>query len=586
MTVTADMELAASPGADEHVLSTLMTVNDPSNAQESLPSYRDIPPTPQLLINVKERYIRPDAQPEDEMDEDDIRTRRYWKRWGNRAAKELVKVIDKEKLQRSVKRRELVYSARVREPKYRKDSEESDGSSDTGISLLTTSSMAVDKVAFNDKAKKKNVKNKENEQRVDWEKFARKRTGMIDRMMRNDASALGAMVGGDFSSVDVNARERAADIMSAEERRMLTQCAYRRGLEGSSKSQSTENVITLWPKRPLTGKPTRPILQNAMPPALRPASRTNTSRPQSRSSVTFSPIKSELLPSRGCTPTPANIKQRLDKTKRSGSALIHHFPVANDRQNSSFSRSSKSHSIVSNSVPNSVKKYMEGVKGLPDFEGTFSRRVRQRIRRTVSALDRIVGDGDELDMIAEIPGEKGRYTVDDYANRPKYPQRVLITPQLASVIKTDIKYRMGRPRLHQIKRHDISYFDKQNPPVDRSHRNLLIFNWLLSISDDDFELSDEPEIVDLEGELAEYKNVLRHDDVMSRDHSSLSHVSGGLSDADGFSMSRFSGDDDDDIDDDHVSFGASGDDDDTKTEGDRMSPGMSYLSSSRPDSHT
>ena len=70
---------AASPRADEQLLRTLMQVNDPKNS-DPLPSYRDIPPTPQLLNNVRERYIRPNDEPEADMDEDDVRTRRYWKR--------------------------------------------------------------------------------------------------------------------------------------------------------------------------------------------------------------------------------------------------------------------------------------------------------------------------------------------------------------------------------------------------------------------------------------------------------------------------------------------------------------------------
>ena len=119
-----------------------MLYNDPSNS-DPLPSYRDIPPTPQLLGNVKERYVRPNDEPEADMDEDDVRTRRYWKRWGGRAAKELVRTINRERTQKQVRRREPIYSARVREPVYRKESDSSSDSDGTGISLLTTSSVRL-----------------------------------------------------------------------------------------------------------------------------------------------------------------------------------------------------------------------------------------------------------------------------------------------------------------------------------------------------------------------------------------------------------------------------------------------------------
>ena len=516
------------------------------------------------------------------MDEDDVRTRRYWKRWGGRAARELVKTIDRERAQKSVRRREPIYSARVREPVFRKDDDSSSDSDATGISLLTTSSVRLTdlgKVKFASRSPRR--KNSE-KPRVDWEKFARKRTGLLEQMVRADASALGTLVSGGAEALEVNAREKAIDLMSREEVDMLTRAAYGKGLCGSNKSQSTENVMTLWPH----------LRKKRVTSALKPMSASTagataaTSRPMSRSSVTFSAnLTRSHPPSRGVTPTPQQVRLQVQSRARSGSTSA----VIKLRQSAPgvLSRVERNQSLArgteSNVVPEAVRKYMEGVKGLPDFEGTFTKRVRERITRTVSALQRIVGSGDELDVIAEIPGEKGRYTIDDYAARPKYPQRVLITSQLASVIKSDIKIRMGRPRLHKIRKHDLASFDAQNPALDRSNRNLLIFNWLSSLNERDFDVTAPPEIVEIEGDAAQpYKNVLRHDDVMttnsnvdaaSRAQTSLSHVSGG--DGSDFDMTSF--------DDDHVSLGASDVDDDTRTEGERLSPGMSYLSStSRP----
>ena len=129
---------------------------------------------------------------------------------------------------------------------------------------------------------------------------------------------------------------------------------------------------------------------------------------------------------------------------------------------------------------------------------------------------------------------------------------------------------------HEILQIDINYFDKQNPPIDRSHRNLLIFNWLISITDDAYDMMDPPEIVDLEGQMAEYRNVLKHDDVMSSRHgnggetTTISHISGSGCDggASEFTMSAYSAGDEEDDEVDHVSLTPS----DEHTEGTRMSP--------------
>ena len=57
----------------------------------------------------------------------------------------------------------------------------------------------------------------------------------------------------------------------------------------------------------------------------------------------------------------------------------------------------------------------------------------------------------------------------------------------------------GRPRRKPIKSRDVKIWDEECPRLDRSHRNLIIFDWLRNVEEDAYEIRDPPEIEDIEG---------------------------------------------------------------------------------------
>lgn len=63
---------------------------------------------------------------------------------------------------------------------------------------------------------------------------------------------------------------------------------------------------------------------------------------------------------------------------------------------------------------------------------------------------------------------------------------------------------MGRPRYHEIRTSDLELFNLDQPELGRSSRNLMIFNWLLSL-DETYELCSEPGIQDLEGKPPKHR---------------------------------------------------------------------------------
>ena len=74
-----------------------------------------------------------------------------------------------------------------------------------------------------------------------------------------------------------------------------------------------------------------------------------------------------------------------------------------------------------------------------------------------------------------------------------------MAPSLARVITSDIRGRVGRPRRKQIKSRDVKIWDEECSRLDRSHRNLIIFDWLRNVEEDAYEIRDPPEIEDIEG---------------------------------------------------------------------------------------
>ena len=163
-----------------------------------------------------------------------------------------------------------------------------------------------------------------------------------------------------------------------------------------------------------------------------------------------------------------------------------------------------SHDLVPSRVSTSFaapqSRQQEELREMLGGNTEFTQKARQKIQKTFRQLDERTGFGDPKNIISSIPEEKKCYTAMEYGRVHRYPQNIRIAPQLTKVIKEDIASRMGRPKRHEIKTHDVKRFNKEQPSLGRQHRNLLIFNWLNALEEDDYDSKSEPDIFDIEGD--------------------------------------------------------------------------------------
>lgn len=132
-----------------------------------------------------------------------------------------------------------------------------------------------------------------------------------------------------------------------------------------------------------------------------------------------------------------------------------------------------------------------------DLRRGLTKRVQKKIMSTTMAINLVTGYGEsnEQQRVIGRHEEFPSYVDEDYCSVPKMVQRIRITPDLSMVIKDDIRVRMGRPRYHEIKTRDLEVWNR-GQLLNRSHRNLKVFNWLHSLKENEFEKDIEPYIDD------------------------------------------------------------------------------------------
>lgn len=132
-----------------------------------------------------------------------------------------------------------------------------------------------------------------------------------------------------------------------------------------------------------------------------------------------------------------------------------------------------------------------------DLRRGLTNRVQKKIMSTTMAINLVTGFGETNQRQTMIGRheEFPSYTDEDYCAVPKMVQRIRITPDLSLVIKDDIRIRMGRPRYHEIKIKDLEIWNR-GQVLNRSHRNLKVFNWLHSLKENEFDKDLEPYIDD------------------------------------------------------------------------------------------
>ena len=447
-------------------------------------------------------------------DEETLMTRKFWENWAAEATKSLLADLHETK---GIEE-ELVFSGKCGpEPKFHTlERSESSESIRTDISLLACSEHEMARLPRKGRKRRK-APAKPKTPQVNWEIFARERKGMLDRFIQADASRIeGYMKNRTAPIQNVIQRSKATDVMTKQERRMLMDCAYGRGLTlaQDSKSYSTENIVNIV-KSPAPQR---------LPESTTPVQTTRGVRWEGDARTEGNMYSKRT----GRAPSPADIVQSLDK-KRPESAIAALNPPDEDNVDSSRASSAASsrltyvhyagHTLPARSCrfdPGSrasspaptmitmaptaaLRRKHSTVHGLPDLEGVFSSKVKRKIRHTVADLSRATGYGDRTDVCVPIEEEQGVYTDTDYARHPRYPQNIRIAPHLSRVIREDIVDRMGRPRRHEVRMADLQSYDADQPALGRSHSNLLIFNWLNDVTESGYDTLQVPDIADLEG---------------------------------------------------------------------------------------
>ncbi len=409
-------------------------------------------------------------------DDEAVKTHQYWQKWAKEATKALLAGTKEEKPEP-----EPIYTGHCgREPKFRRSN--SLESIETNISLLTCSSLnqGAAKKIVRRKKKRKNVV-PQREIKTDWEIFAKARTGgMLDKLIRRDNAKLEGMGHGVTG-------KSAIELMTEEERHLLLSTGYSKGLLLTStrqKSHSTANVLAILPP-----DDREKLSYNGND------SRSSTATPGS--DFQRRNLQKKVAAARAVSPKV--IGRQVKAMPRPESAI----PIITDSARSTMQRSfsilDNAHNLDYDQL--APRTYQAGLLGVPDYEqhGQVSRKVKQEINATLYSLNKMTGYGDPTDVGSNITHSDKLYTSADFAKFPVYPQNVRIAPHLSKIIREDILERMGRSRSQGIRTHDIRLFEMEHPGLGRSYRNLMIFNWLSSIDDDNMDIKSEADIYDIEG---------------------------------------------------------------------------------------
>ncbi|ELT94574.1 hypothetical protein CAPTEDRAFT_217077 [Capitella teleta] len=387
------------------------------------------------------------------LDEEGIKTRTYWEKWAAQAVKGIMEEIHQ--VEEGLKLKQVLYSGRIgKEPRLtRSVSEESIA---TEISLLTCSSLHKEQSATGRKKRKKKSPEKKQGPKPDWVKMARERRGyVLNKFIRRDAGMMDVYKGDQASS----------DVMTSEERALLTKAAYSKGLGGISKSQSTENVLTHVLKPPpqrSSGGSTRRRWRRCESPRLLASDADKKGKANRSHSVSIQNRSLTFLQKKkpGPLPSPFELAPRLP--------------------------SSCSAHIGSDTLLNSQ----------PDEA------VLTKLHATLGVLQRSTGYGDGCHVLSIMPDESGKFTDVDYAHIPRYPQNIRIAPQLSRSIREEVKQRVTRPKRNTVKIKDLRKLDAENPIMQRTQQNMLIFNWLNSLEEEEIGPRRAPSIYDLEEGVA------------------------------------------------------------------------------------
>ncbi|XP_041370994.1 uncharacterized protein LOC121384600 [Gigantopelta aegis] len=398
--------------------------------------------------------------------------------------------------------REPVFSGRLgRSPRIQRAV--STESIATQLSLLSCSTGGkrpeiIDYIGKRRNRRKKSPKEQE-VQTSKWVELANRRTGIFDKMFKSQAASLEAAIGGGT----ILTGNPIYDMLADDEKTMVFECGLRTGLNyapGLQKSDSVSNVAV--DSKPverrfsvgarISGKPIN--FQELQRKAIHQKIAMLAKQMPKTTSKKSQPAGGTRLMGSYSSGVAVSSKQdsRRSSTLSAGSCDV------------TLSTPSQSLSVTPTPPPKEARvnlwKGDEQILEM-DLRRELTSKVKSKIATTTSALNRVTGYGDNNDQKKarraksdEFPG----YTDEDFGRLPRMMQKIRISPHLSQVIQQDIKVRMGRPRYHEISVHDMELWDR-GQKLDRSHRNLKVFNWLHSLREDMFDediassdIEDEP----------------------------------------------------------------------------------------------
>lgn len=315
---------------------------------------------------------------------------------------------------------------------------------------------------------------KQTEFKSKWVELVQQRRGVFDKMMKQH-TMLAAAYG-----IGCQEESEAFQAMDKDEQRMIYRSGLSKGIHyvnGLKKSDSITDIQKV-------SNPTRRriLSASATKGRGRPLNLTELRKQAITQKLSYIDKKSKLS------------KMRSGSTSQSMSSLS-----ILSGYSSNFSDTPSVRSVSSASEVDEPVQMWKGDSQILeiDLNRELSSKVKQRIGITSRALRRVTGLGDDNRGTYNIGVHKEypRFTDDDFSLIPKISQRIRISPALSAVINEDIKIRMGLPRYHEIKTKDLEMWDR-GQSLNRSHRNLKVFNWLHSLREDEFESQVENPIDD------------------------------------------------------------------------------------------
>ncbi|XP_013379684.1 uncharacterized protein LOC106151131 isoform X1 [Lingula anatina] len=363
----------------------------------------------------------------------------YLKRWGvpiKTGFEELEPLVSREM--------EPMFSARLGSGYYLERASSSESIA-TDLSLLSCSSLGVKKVERTRRKQSKNqIRDTENTNiKTNWDQISANENSSLTQMVLKDASAMQGVGGGaSFSLLNMT---RAIEALNEAERKLILKTYHTRGIMGVVKSYSTTDVRESGTYTPVKLRQQKTLEQKA-------------TRTQSASS--------DRRPSR----------VSIRECPSSAGSHLPGIGQASTRGGSGASRTSADQRLVS------AKKVFRNFSRM-------SSKMRRKILNTLADLDHNTGYGDTHHASMETMKDPSAFLriEDDFQKLPRMPQRIRIAPQLAKVIKDDIRDRIGKPRYTEIKETLLQRFNKNLDQNERTQRNLMIFNWLQNLDEKNFE---------------------------------------------------------------------------------------------------